>query len=119
MKKLGYIIGLFMIINLVSGCSTAEFFRTEKDELLFSEIASLYDQIDEEEWDGVLSDVNKLHDNYKQRKWKLLMLGNMDQFHDLEIELELLKEKVEDEDDVESKSALREINYRLYTIYNL
>jgi len=47
------------------------------------------------------------------------MLGTMDQFHDLEIEVELLKEKIEDEDDVNSKSALREINYRLYTLYNL
>lgn len=119
MKNTKRIFSFIIILSFLSGCSTAEMFTSEKDDLLFSEITELYDQINNGDWDGALSNVNKFQNNYKDQQWKLLLLGTIDQFHDLELEVESLKEYVKDEDDVESMLGLREIKYQLYTIYNI
>ncbi|MGJ9381869.1 DUF4363 family protein [Salipaludibacillus sp. CF4.18] len=112
-------LGLLMTLCMLSGCSTAEIFQSKTDEALFNDINDLYEQIDKEEWDGALSNVNKFQKNYEKQKLKLLMLGTIDYYHELELEVESLKEYVKDEDDVESKLGLNEIKYRLFTIYNL
>nr|WP_235788423.1 DUF4363 family protein [Salipaludibacillus sp. CUR1] len=107
------------MVILISGCTTADFFITEKDERLFTEIAELYEEVEAGDWDEASARVKKIEKTYDERKWKLLMLGAIDTIHDLEMEIELLKENIREEDDTESKLTLQGIRYRLFAIYNL
>lgn len=108
-----------MILILISGCNVGNIVKTEKDELLFDKIFELQDQIEHQQWDAALSSITELENEYAQRKWKLQLLAAKYDYHDIELEMELLKENVKDEDTVECMLRLRQIHYRLTVIYNM
>jgi hypothetical protein len=111
--------GLLLILTLISGCNAGNIVKTEKDELLFNKINELQHQIEQEEWDKARSNITEFEKKYAQRKWKLQLLAALSDYKDIELEVELLKEYVADEDKVESLLRLRQIHYRLTVIYNM
>ncbi|SES11317.1 DUF4363 family protein [Salipaludibacillus aurantiacus] len=119
MYKTLMIPALIIFVILISGCSTSDIFITEKDELLFTEIRALYEEIDERKWEDAKSKMTNIEKIFEQRKWKLFMLGQLSQIHDIELEFELLIENINEEDDSESKLGIKKIKRQLYSIYNL
>jgi DNA polymerase III delta prime subunit len=93
--------------------------KSEKDELLFYSIDELQHQIEKEEWVHVLSNINEFQEKYEQRKWKLQILGEIDDYKEIELEIGALKEYVKEKDKLESMIALSEIKQRLQIIYHL
>jgi DNA polymerase III delta prime subunit len=115
-SKLKLILGLILFLSFITGCDV---FKTEKDELLFYSIAELQNQIEQEEWDQVLSHISHFQEKYEQRKWKLQLLGELDDYKEIELEIGALKESVKEKDKLESMIALSEIRHRLLIIYSL
>ncbi len=118
-RKITINLGLFMIIILISGCNVGNIVKTEKDELLLNSISHLHHQIEQEEWDGAVSNITEFEKEYAKRKWKLQLLAAQSDYQDIELEVELLKENMKDEDKVECLLRLRQIHYRLTSIYNM
>jgi hypothetical protein len=116
--RISCILALCMILSLVAGCNVGSVFITEKDELLFNKIDELYEQIEDAEWDEAFANMNDFKQEYEQRRWKLMLLGELDDYKQIELEMERFKESVEDEDEYESKVGLREIKYRLFIIFH-
>ncbi|WP_227936124.1 DUF4363 family protein [Alkalihalobacillus deserti] len=110
---------LLLILTFLSGCNVGNMVKTEKDELLFNEINELQHLIEEEEWDDVRSNISAFEKRYTQQKWKLQLLAAQSDYQDIGLEVELLKEYVKDEDEVECLLRLRQIHYRLTNIYNM
>ncbi|WP_157812034.1 DUF4363 family protein [Alteribacter populi] len=108
---------LIIIIIFLTGCSNVSI--TEKDELLFEKIDELHVQIDQEQWEKALSNINEFQNSYEHRKWKMQLLGAIDDYEEIELEIEKLKETLKDQDELESKVGLREIKHRMFLIYNL
>jgi hypothetical protein len=118
-RIINYVVGLFMMLILISGCNVGNIVKTEKDELLFNEIFELQHQIELNEWEDALSNITEFEKKYSQRKWKLQLLGAKSDYQDIESEVKWLKEYVKDEDRVESMIRLKQIHYRLTVIYNM
>jgi predicted HAD superfamily phosphohydrolase len=114
--RISGILVLLMSFTLVTGCDV---FKTEKDEILFNKIEELQLQIQEEQWDEALSNMNEFKKVYGARKWKMQLLGELEDYKDIELEMELFKESVKDQDELESKRGLSQIKHRLIYIYNL
>jgi hypothetical protein len=112
-----YILGLSIIF--ISGCSIGDFIKTEADDILFTQLSELQHQIEAEKWEGSLSNINEFEQEYAKQKWKIQLLAAKQDYQDVELEVELLKEYVKDQDKVESMSRLRQILYRLTVIYNM
>lgn len=119
MTRITSTFGLLMLLTLMSGCTVANIVKTEKDELLLIKIDELRHLIEQEEWNDVSSNITNFEGMYEQRKWKLQLLSALSDYKDIELEVELLKENVKDEDEIESLIRLRQIQYRLSVIYNM
>ncbi|WP_332631588.1 DUF4363 family protein [Halalkalibacter flavus] len=118
-KRITFILGLCLVFMTISGCNVGDFVKTEKDELLFIKISELQHLIEKEEWDNALENIREFENTYSKRKWKVQLLAALDDYKDIELEVELLKENVKDEDQVESLIRLRQIHYRMNFIYNM
>jgi hypothetical protein len=118
-NRVTYMLGLCMITILFSGCTVGNIVKTEKDELLFTKISELQHLIEEEEWDNALENIREFENKYAKRRWKLQLLAAISDYKDIELDVELLKEYVKDQDGVESLIRLRQIYYRLTVIYNM
>lgn len=116
MPKRGLMLGLIVVLSLIMGC---EALKTEADKGLFDSIAELRQQIEQEEWDDTLSHINLFKESYEQRKWKLQLLGDLDDYKGIELELVSLEESAKDKNKLETLIALMEIKQRLEIIYNL
>ncbi|MFC0559802.1 DUF4363 family protein [Halalkalibacter alkalisediminis] len=119
MTRISSAFGLLLILTFFSGCNVGNIVKTEKDEFLFNKINELQHQIEQKEWDEVRSNITEFEKQYAQRKWKLQLLAALSDYKDIELEVELLKENVKDEDEVESLIRLRQIHYQLTVIYNM
>jgi DNA polymerase III delta prime subunit len=115
-SKLKLILAFILFLSFITGCDVI---KSEKDELLFYSIAELQHQIEQEEWVHALSQINKFQKKYEQRKWKLQLLGELDDYKEIELEIGSLKEGVKEKDKLESMIALSEIKQRLHIIYHL
>jgi hypothetical protein len=102
---------------MTTGCSNVTI--TEKDELLFYKIDELHDYIDDEQWEKALKNLNEFQKSYKSRKWKLQLLGVLEDYKEIELEMEQLKENIKEKEELECKIGLLHIKHRMYIIYNL
>ena len=106
---------LFLLVTL-TGC---DLLKTEKDHLLLTSVTKTETHLDKKEWDQALANINDFQDLYNQRKWKLQLLGELEDYKEIESEIISLKVSLKDEDELESRIGLGEIIYRLNVIYNL
>lgn len=116
MKKYRLIFGWILILSLVTGCNAI---KTNEDDLLFRTIAELQYQVDEEEWDNALEHIKEFERKYEDRKWKLQLLGEIDDYKEIELETKQLIETIKEKDKLESKVGLSHIKHRLNIIYHL
>lgn len=105
---------VFFII--LSGCDLV---KTEKDEVLFKTASDVHNQIEQQEWDKALTTIKEFENLYEDRKWKLQLLGELEDYKELELEIVTLKESLKEEDRFEAKVGLRQIEHRLHLIYEL
>lgn len=110
------IVGLFLIFSLITGCNAI---KTKEDDLLFHTIAELQYQVDEEEWEQALLHIKEFERKYEHRKWKLQLLGEIDDYKEIELETKQLIEAIKEEDKLEAKVGLSHIKHRLNIIYHL
>ncbi|WP_096188029.1 DUF4363 family protein [Evansella halocellulosilytica] len=108
---------LLLIIIFLTSCSNV--LITDNDELLFNKIDELLEEIEEEQWEQAQSRIEEFENSYNERKWKMQLLGVVDDFKDIEGELEKVKVSVREEDDLEAKIGLYEIRHRMRMIYDL
>ncbi|WP_197046647.1 DUF4363 family protein [Oceanobacillus salinisoli] len=116
MGKIKLLSALVFIFILTSGCDLV---KTEKDELLFSSVTLLEEQINKKEWGQAISTIDEFEELYNKRKWKLQLLGELEDYKEIELEILALKESLKEEDEYESKVSLDQIIHRLHLIYNL
>lgn len=116
MSKFRLILGLIVMLISITGC---DIFKTEKDDLLFHSVTELQHQIEKEEWDKALSNINKFENLYEERKWKLQLLGELEDYKEIELEIVALKESVKEQEKLDAKIGLGQIKHRLDVIYNL
>ncbi|WP_088102925.1 DUF4363 family protein [Halalkalibacter urbisdiaboli] len=101
---------------LLTGCNIVQ---SEKDHHLFSSITELQHHVEEEAWTDALLNIQAFQKEYEQRKWKLQLLGALDDYKEIELEIASLKESLKGEEELESKISLSHIKHRLQLIYNL
>lgn len=116
MSKFRLILGLVALLILITGCDV---FKTEKDVLLLNSVTNLQHQIEKDEWDKALSNINKFENLYEERKWKLQLLGELEDYKEVELEIAALKESVKEQEKLDAKIGLAQIKHRLHVIYNL
>ncbi|MFD1040361.1 DUF4363 family protein [Virgibacillus byunsanensis] len=105
----------FILLASITGC---DLLKTEKDDLLFNAVTEIELQVDKKEWDKSTSTINEFQELYEKRKWKLQLLGEMEDYKEIELEMGTLKESLKDQDQLESKISLGQIMKRLQIIYD-
>ncbi|MGO4887615.1 DUF4363 family protein [Anaerobacillus sp. MEB173] len=117
MKKIIRYLALIIMVTSMIGCSNVTI--TEKDELLFNKINQVQNDIEDEQWDRALKNLSEFQKNYQNRKWKMQLLAGLDDYTEIEIEMEKLKETIKEKEGLESKVGLSHIRQRMFIIYNL
>ncbi|WP_209124878.1 DUF4363 family protein [Alkalihalobacillus sp. BA299] len=116
-KHINFVVFLIMLGSLITGCSNLTIM--EKDEILFNKIELLQDYVEKEDWEQALSVINDFQIDYRNRKWKMQFLGGLDDYRELELEIEKLKETIKENEKLESKVGLRQLKHRILFIYDL
>lgn len=116
MFKLKIILPLCIVLICVTACDIV---KTEKDELLFNTVTDIQTQVENREWDSALTNINQLENLYEQRKWKLQLLGELEDYKEVELEIISLKEIIKAQDDLEANITLSNILHRLELIFDL
>jgi hypothetical protein len=116
MTRVTVMLGVLFCLNMITGCDVI---KSDKDQLLFNKIEELELQVEQEQWDEALFHMNEFKDSYENRKWKLQLLGNLEDYKSIELEIELFNENVQEKDGLESKKGLSHIKYRLFSIFSL
>ncbi|WP_018922726.1 DUF4363 family protein [Salsuginibacillus kocurii] len=109
------IILLFML-SFLTGC---ELFMTEKDDLLFATLGEIREHIEEEEWEEAYAHIEEFQKRYEEQKWKLQLLGGVEDYNEIELQILQFKETIKEEDALESKIGLSQMKHRLTIIYHL
>ncbi|MEC5423890.1 DUF4363 family protein [Virgibacillus sp. C22-A2] len=116
MFKLKLVAAFLLLLLLLTGC---DLLKTQKDDLLFTSVTEVENQIKKKEWDQATSTISDFQELYNKRKWKIRLLGELDDYKGLEAEVISLKESLREEDEMESRIAIGQIMHRLHLIYNI
>jgi hypothetical protein len=116
MAKFIVVLVMIMFIMTITGCGLV---KSAKDQTLFSMIPEIKDQVEKNEWDAAVSDIHKFEEKYDKRKWKLQILGELDDYQSIELEIEKLKESAKEKDRLESNQGLSQIQFYMESIYSL
>ncbi|MBP1970170.1 hypothetical protein J2Z83_002288 [Virgibacillus natechei] len=111
-----FIMALLLLLITSTGC---DLLKTEKDDLLIRSVTEIEDQIDQEEWDKAISDIHDFQELYDSRKWKLQLLGELEDYKQIELEILGLQQSLKEEDFMEAKIGVGHIKHRLNMIYNM
>ncbi|MCR3920964.1 MAG: DUF4363 family protein [Firmicutes bacterium] len=107
---------LVALLLITTGCSV---FKSEKDDVLFSTVIELQQQINNQEWRQALTNTGNFQNHYKNRKWKLQLLGEAEDYKEIEVKTLVLREAIKQKDELEANTTLEEILYRLQVIFEL
>jgi hypothetical protein len=110
---------MVLILTLIAGCHTGEIMKTEKDQVLFDYIGHMQQQVENHEWQEVLINMESFKKEYDKRKWKIQMLGELEDYQDIELEVEKFIISARDNDEIECQLGLKQIEYRLSVIYEI
>lgn len=119
LKKTRYLLGALFLILFLSGCNVGDLFKTDRDEALFTAVTEMKQHVEKEEWMTVRAKMDTFQTNYDNQKWKMQLLGELEDYHDIELEIKHFYISAEEEDAFECLIGLEQIAYRLHTIYTL
>ncbi|BAB05688.1 DUF4363 family protein [Halalkalibacterium halodurans] len=119
MGKYVYIVTAALLLTLLSGCNVGDLFKTKNDELLFDQVMELQQQIEHQKWEEALANIENFEAHYANQKWKMQLLGELEDYQDIELEIERLKVNVQEQDEYECMLGLKQIQYRLAVIYTI
>ncbi|OIJ15268.1 hypothetical protein BKP35_05315 [Anaerobacillus arseniciselenatis] len=116
MAKTKILIAILFLLIFNSGC---DLIKTEKDRLLLQSTTELEQLIKKEDWETAMENIEKFERHYDQRKWKLQLLGELEDYKEIELQLLSLKENINNEEETEAIISIKQINHLLNIIYNL
>ncbi len=116
MGRLRVLLVLLIFTITVTGC---ELIKTEKDDRLLNTLTELQQQIESKEWDKALVKVGDFHNQYEDRKWKLQLLGEKEDYNEIELQFVTLEETIKEKDGLQANISLGQIKHRLHSIYRL
>ncbi|MCR6109127.1 DUF4363 family protein [Bacillus sp. A301a_S52] len=119
MVKVSKLTRMILILTLIAGCHTGEIMKSEKDQVLFDYIGHMQHQVENHEWREAIISMESFKKEYDKRKWKMQMLGELEDYQDIELEVEKFKVSARENDESECQLGLKQIEFRLSSIYEI
>ncbi|WP_157724870.1 DUF4363 family protein [Virgibacillus phasianinus] len=108
--KLPILICLLISLLVLGGCKSENVF--------YEKINDINESVSHSNWKQTKEGVKKLSNMYKEKEWKLQLLGDEAEYEGINVELEVLKESADAKDKTQVKVALGTIRGHLKDIFS-